>query len=113
MDAPNNHAAWAALEAHYAKVRTTHMRDLFAKDPQRGERLNAEGAGVFLDYSKNRLTDRTLALLLKLAKASKLRARIDAMFSGQKINVSENRIDTGAQLRGLGQFQQEREGSIG
>jgi len=99
MDAPNNRSAWAALEAHYAKVRTTHLRDLFAKDPQRGERLNAEGAGVFLDYSKNRLTDRTLALLLKLAKASKLRARIDAMFSGQKINVSENRAVLHVALR--------------
>jgi glucose-6-phosphate isomerase len=99
MDAPNNHAAWAALEAHYAKVRTTHLRDLFAKDPERGERLNAEGAGVFLDYSKNRLTDQTLKLLLKLANASKLRARIDAMFGGEKINVSENRAVLHVALR--------------
>jgi glucose-6-phosphate isomerase len=99
MDAPNNRSEWAALEAHYAKIRTTHLRDLFAKDPQRGERLNAEAAGVFLDYSKNRLTDRTLKLLLKLATASKLRNRIDAMFSGQKINVSENRAVLHVALR--------------
>jgi glucose-6-phosphate isomerase len=99
MDAPNTHAAWAALEAHYAKVRTTHMRDLFAKDPGRGERLNAEGAGVFLDYSKNRLTDQTLQLLLSLAEAAQLRRRIDAMFGGEKINVSENRAVLHVALR--------------
>jgi glucose-6-phosphate isomerase len=99
MDAPNNHAEWAALEAHYAKVRTTHLRELFAKDPGRGERLNAEGAGVFLDYSKNRVTDQTLKLLLKLAEASNLRARIDAMFRGEKINVSENRAVLHVALR--------------
>ena len=99
MDAPDNHSAWAALEAHYAQVRTTHMRDLFAKDPGRGERLNAEGAGVFLDYSKNRITDETLELLLKLAETSNLRARIDGMFRGDKINVSENRAVLHVALR--------------
>jgi glucose-6-phosphate isomerase len=99
MDAPDNHSAWAALEAHYAKVRTTHLRDLFAKDPGRGERLNAEGAGVFLDYSKNRITDETLELLLNLAEQSNLRARIEGMFRGDKINVSENRAVLHVALR--------------
>jgi glucose-6-phosphate isomerase len=99
MDAPDNHSAWAALEAHYAKVRLTHLRDLFAEDPGRGERLNAEGAGVFLDYSKNRITDKTLELLLNLAEASNLRAHIDAMFRGDKINVSENRAVLHVALR--------------
>jgi glucose-6-phosphate isomerase len=99
MDAPDNHSAWAALEAHYAKVRLTHLRDLFAKDPGRGERLNAEGAGVFLDYSKNRITDETIRLLLNLAEQSNLRARIDGMFRGDKINVSENRAVLHVALR--------------
>ena len=99
MDAPDNHSAWAALEAHYAKIRTTHLRDLFAKDPKRGERLNAEGAGVFLDYSKNRITDETIKLLLDLAEQSNLRARIDGMFRGDKINVSENRAVLHVALR--------------
>jgi glucose-6-phosphate isomerase len=99
MDAPDNHSAWAALEAHYAKVRLTHLRDLFADDPERGERLNAEGAGVFLDYSKNRITDKTLELLLNLAEAANLRAHIDAMFRGDKINVSENRAVLHVALR--------------
>jgi glucose-6-phosphate isomerase len=99
MDAPDNHSAWAALEAHYAKVRLTHLRDLFAEDPERGERLNAEGAGVFLDYSKNRITDETIKLLLNLAEQSNLRARIDGMFRGDKINVSENRAVLHVALR--------------
>jgi glucose-6-phosphate isomerase len=99
MDAPDNHSAWAALEAHYAKVRLTHLRDLFAKDPGRGERLNAEGAGVFLDYSKNRITDETIKLLLDLAEQSNLRSRIDGMFRGDKINVSENRAVLHVALR--------------
>jgi glucose-6-phosphate isomerase len=91
MDAPDNHSAWSALEAHYATIKNTHLRELFAKDPDRGERLNAEGVGVFLDYSKNRVTDETMKLLLSLAEKSDLRGRIDAMFRGDKINVSENR----------------------
>jgi glucose-6-phosphate isomerase len=89
--APSNDSAWAALDAHARTVRDVHLRDLFANDPGRGERLTAEAAGIFLDYSKHRVTDETLQLLLALAEASGLRERIDAMFSGAKINVSENR----------------------
>jgi len=84
-------AAWKALQANYQHTKTLHLRDLFAKDPQRGERLNAEAAGVFLDYSKNRITDETLKLLVQLAEESGLRARIDAMFKGDKINTTEDR----------------------
>lgn len=83
--------AWSALEAHYAEVSPLHLRQLFAEDPDRGERLTAEGAGIFLDYSKHRVTDRTLELLIQLAEESGLRERIDAMFRGDKINVSEQR----------------------
>jgi glucose-6-phosphate isomerase len=82
---------WKALEAHYEAVRHVHLRDLFAKDPARGERLTGEAAGLYVDYSKNRLTDETLALLLALAETSGVRARIDAMFAGERINVTENR----------------------
>ena len=87
MDQP----AWKALEAHHRNIRAVHLRDLFAQDPKRGERLALEAAGVYLDYSKNRITDETLSLLVRLAEACGLRARIDAMFQGQKINVSEKR----------------------
>jgi glucose-6-phosphate isomerase len=83
--------AWKALEAHHEKVRGLHLRRLFAEDPERGERMTAEDVGIYLDYSKNRITDETLELLLQLAEQSGLRARIDAMFRGEKINVSENR----------------------
>src|SRR3989442_1057897 len=83
--------AWKTLVAHHEKVRELHLRRLFADDPGRGERLTAEAVGVFLDYSKNRITDETLTLLLQLAEQSGLRARIDAMFQGDKINVSEKR----------------------
>jgi len=82
---------WRALAAHYEVVRTVHLRELFATDPTRGERMTAEAAGVYLDYSKNRVTDETLRLLLDLATAAQLRDRIDAMFRGEKINVSEER----------------------
>jgi glucose-6-phosphate isomerase len=82
---------WKALAAHHEAVRHVHLRDLFAKDPARGERLTAEAAGLYLDYSKNRLTDETLRLLLALAETSGVRARIDAMFAGERINVTENR----------------------
>jgi len=82
---------WKALEAHYEAVRHVHLRDLFAKDPARGERLTGEAAGLYVDYSKNRLTDETLALLLALAETSGVRARMDAMFAGERINVTENR----------------------
>jgi glucose-6-phosphate isomerase len=82
---------WKALEAHHERLRDVHLRDLFAKDPTRGERLTAEAAGFYLDYSKNRLTDETLGLLLALAEATGVRARIDAMFAGEPINVTEKR----------------------
>jgi glucose-6-phosphate isomerase len=83
--------AWAALEQHYQEIRGVHMRDLFAADPTRGERLAAEGGGLYLDYSKNRVTDETLALLLQLAEQSGLAERTEAMFRGDRINVSEDR----------------------
>jgi len=83
--------AWKALEAHYRKLREVHLRQLFAKDPKRGERLTAEAAGIFLDYSKNRITDETLDLLMQLAEESGLRSRIGAMFRGERINITENR----------------------
>ncbi len=91
--------AWKALEAHYAKVRDVHLRQLFADDSKRGERLTLEAAGIYLDYSKNRITDETLKLLLQLAEESGLRARIDAMFRGEKINVSEGRAVLHVALR--------------
>src|SRR5512139_3380549 len=83
--------AWKALKAHCRNVRGIHLRTLFADDPGRGERMTAEALGIYLDYSKNRVTDRTLKLLLQLAAESGLRERIEAMFRGDKINVSENR----------------------
>jgi glucose-6-phosphate isomerase len=83
--------AWKALQAHYAAMHGVHLRRLFADDPGRGERLTAEAAGIYLDYSKNRVTDETLRLLVQLAEEAGLRARIDAMFRGEKINVTENR----------------------
>jgi len=83
--------AWASLQKHYHDVAGLHLRQLFAEDRMRGERLTAEAAGIYLDYSKNRITDETLRLLLQLARESGLRERIDAMFRGDRINVSENR----------------------
>ncbi|MGH2858739.1 MAG: glucose-6-phosphate isomerase, partial [Solirubrobacteraceae bacterium] len=83
--------AWAALTAHHEAIRGRHLRELFGQDPGRGERLVAEGAGLFLDYSKNRITDETVALLLALARESGLQERTREMFSGERINVSENR----------------------
>ncbi len=91
--------AWRALGDHYQTIRDVHLRTLFAEDPQRGERLTAEAAGLYLDYSKNRVTDETLRLLLRLAEECGLRARIDAMFSGEKINVTENRAVLHVALR--------------
>jgi glucose-6-phosphate isomerase len=91
--------AWKALEAHHEKVRDLHLRTLFEHDPKRGERLTAEAEGLYLDYSKNRITDETLDLLLQLAEESGLRARIDAMFGGEKINVTENRAVLHVALR--------------
>ena len=84
-------AAWQALAAHHKSVRELHLRKLFADDAKRGERMTAEAVGIYLDYSKNRITDETLKLLVQLAEESRLRQRIDAMFSGEKINVTENR----------------------
>jgi len=83
--------AWQALQAHYEKVRGLHLRNLFADDPKRGERMTVEAAGLFLDYSKNRVTGETVKLLIELAEESGLRARIDAMFRGEKINTTEKR----------------------
>src|SRR6516164_2175198 len=91
--------AWASLEQHYQKHKGVHLRQLFADDPGRGERFAMEAAGVYLDYSKNRITDETLQLLLQLARESGLRDRIDAMFRGDKINVSENRAVLHVALR--------------
>jgi glucose-6-phosphate isomerase len=84
-------ASWAALEAHHTTLADRHLREIFAADPGRGERLVAEGAGLFLDYSKNRITDETVDLLVALAEASGLSERTEAMFSGERINTSENR----------------------
>jgi len=83
--------AWKDLGTHYQKVRDVHLRALFADDSKRGERMTVEAVGLFLDYSKNRITDETLKLLLRLADESDLRGRIDAMFGGEKINITENR----------------------
>jgi glucose-6-phosphate isomerase len=91
--------AWKALEAHHQKVRELHLRKLFADDPKRGERLTAEAVGLYLDYSKNRITDETLTLLPHLAEECGLRARIDAMFRGEKINITENRAVLHVALR--------------
>jgi len=91
--------AWKALQAHYEKIRDFHLRTLFADDAKRGERLTAEAVGVFLDYSKNRVTDDTLALLRRLAEECGLRERIDAMFRGDKINVTEARAVLHVALR--------------
>src|SRR5215471_6415029 len=92
-------AAAKALAAHYKQIKDVHLRQLFADDPKRGERFTAEAAGVFLDYSKNRITDETLNLLLQLAEESGLHERIDAMFRGEKINVSEKRAVLHVALR--------------
>jgi glucose-6-phosphate isomerase len=91
--------AWKALKAHYDGISNLHLRTLFAQDPRRGERMTAEVAGIYLDYSKNRITPETLRLLLDLAEAVGLRARIDAMFRGEKINVSEQRAVLHVALR--------------
>ena len=91
--------AWQALERHYAEISGTHLRDLFAADPKRGERLTAEAVGIYLDYSKNRITDETLALLVELAEESGVPERRDAMFRGEHINVSENRAVLHTALR--------------
>ncbi|HEV2579858.1 MAG TPA: glucose-6-phosphate isomerase [Ktedonobacteraceae bacterium] len=90
---------WKALEEHFVAIRGVHLRELFARDGQRGERLALEAAGLYLDYSKNRVTDETLRLLLRLAESAGLRQRIDAMFSGEKINITEQRAVLHVALR--------------
>jgi glucose-6-phosphate isomerase len=91
--------AWQALQRHYAEISSRHLRDLFAEDPERGERLTAEAAGLYLDYSKNRVTDETMRLLLELAAESGVPERRDAMFRGEHINVSEDRAVLHVALR--------------
>jgi len=91
--------AWKELTAHYKKVRDLHLRQLFAEDPQRGARMTAEALGLYLDYSKNRVTDETLALLIQLAEESHLQDRIAAMFRGDKINITEKRAVLHVALR--------------
>jgi len=91
--------AWKALQSHHQKVRDLQLRDIFAGDPKRGERLTAEAVGIYLDYSKHRVTDETLTLLRQLAEESGLRQRIDAMFRGEKINVTEDRAALHVALR--------------
>src|ERR1019366_4768676 len=84
-------ASWKTLAAHHEQVGGLHVRELFAGDPSRGERLTAEAAGLYLDYSKHRVTDETMRLLVALAEEAGLRARIEAMFNGEKINATEQR----------------------
>jgi glucose-6-phosphate isomerase len=91
--------AWGALSAHFEKIREIHLRDLFAADPERGERLVANGAGLYLDFSKNRITDETLLLLGELARARGVEERREAMFAGEHINVSEDRAVLHVALR--------------
>ncbi|HEV3262303.1 MAG TPA: glucose-6-phosphate isomerase [Gemmataceae bacterium] len=92
-------ASWKGLESHYRKVQDLHLRKLFADDPTRGEQMTAEAVGIYLDYSKNRITDESIKLLLQLADDSGLRARIDAMFRGERINITENRAVLHVALR--------------
>src|SRR5262250_1130222 len=92
-------ASWKALESHYKQVSKLHLRELFADDPKRGERMAVEAVGLYLDYSKNRITEETLTLLLRLADEAGLQARIEAMFRGEKINLTENRAVLHTALR--------------
>src|SRR5438270_10590170 len=91
--------AYQALEAHYQQIKGRHLRELFAEDSQRGERMAIEDLGIYFDYSKNRLTDETIGLLLNLAEACGLGERIAAMFGGEKINLTENRAVLHVALR--------------
>jgi glucose-6-phosphate isomerase len=91
--------AWKTLQSHFNETKSLHLRDLFAEDPQRGERMSLDAVGFFFDYSKNRITDETLKLLIELANESGLRERIDAMFRGDKINITENRAVLHTALR--------------
>ena len=99
MPSLRERSAWKALESHHAEIGARHLRELFAEDPGRGERLVAEGAGLFLDYSKNRVTDETLRLLVELAGECGVAERRDAMFRGEHINVSEDRAVLHVALR--------------
>ena len=96
---PTKRTAWRALEIHYKKIRQLHLRDLFANDPARGERMVAQSAGIYLDYSKNRITDHTLKLLIELALESGLQSRIDSMFRGEHVNITEKRAVLHVALR--------------
>jgi glucose-6-phosphate isomerase len=96
---PIHHPSWKLLEAHATAMRETHLRTLFSKDVDRGQRLTANAAGLFLDFSKNRITDETMGLLCQLARESGLQAKIDAMFRGDKINTTENRAVLHTALR--------------
>ncbi len=93
------HSAWSALASHFKTASKLHLRQLFADDPKRGQRMAIEAVGLYLDYSKNRVSEETLRLLLQLADQSGLRARIDAMFSGEKINITEKRAVLHVALR--------------
>ncbi|MGA7402378.1 MAG: glucose-6-phosphate isomerase [Candidatus Sulfotelmatobacter sp.] len=93
------HQAWKDLQTHYKKVKDLHLRQFFAEDPKRGESMTAEAVGLFLDYSKNRITGETLRLLIQLAEESRLNERVDAMFRGEKINVTEKRAVLHTALR--------------
>ncbi len=91
---PTETKAWQALKEHYQEIKGQHLRQLFADDPARAEKFAAEGAGLFLDYSKNRVTAKTLQLLVQLAQERGVEARRDAMFRGEKINITEKRAVT-------------------
>src|SRR5215472_4269421 len=94
-------SAWSALASHHNTASKLHLRQLFADDPKRGQRMAIEALGLYLDYSKNRVTDETLKLLVQLAEESGLRARIDAMFSGEKVNITEKRAVLHVALRDI------------
>ena len=94
-----NLASWQALESHYKKVWALHLRNLFADDPNRGERMTIEAVGIYFDYSKHRVIDETLSLLFQLAEESGLQSRIEAMFQGEKINITEKRAALHVALR--------------
>jgi glucose-6-phosphate isomerase len=96
---PNETPAWRALEAHYEKIKDVHLRQLFAADLNRAERFSAEGVGLYLDYSKNRITEETVSLLIQLAKECGVAERRDAMFRGEKINATEKRAVLHVALR--------------
>src|SRR5580698_5054296 len=95
----NERPAWKALEVHHQQIQGKQLKQLFADDPARGDRFTTETGGIFLDYSKNRITDETLKLLIQLAEESGLRTRIDAMFKGEKINITEKRAVLHVALR--------------